>query len=284
MSRHFVIASLLLLTACDPTVPPELLYDLRVALTGVENHDEESRPFAGVDVILDGQRVASLVHHPALLDAEFTTPSSVRPSSLRGRLTLRAQTVCGDREIPLVLDVRPGADSDESVAEAMEEGRVVLWADVTPPPHESRPLFVDWGTGTPAPELRVGERRIEPGATESLLLSIGCEGVQPVKVGGEPIGTWFPTAEATFVSVESGCHRLRTVSYGHEAVAGGAGTVFSERVRSLTRAPSFFLEPAPASVSSRGQEEYYQELVRAECPAQAASGAATGAELATSAR
>ena len=160
----------------------------------------------------------------------------------------------------MVLDVTPPMDEDRSVAEQMKrEGALLLTAK----PFTARRflLLLDRGAGA----LEVGQARIAEASKVALFEKPGCGATAPVKVGGEVIGTWRASAPVTFISVPATCHTLTTVSYG-DAVAG-ASLIIHQRVRGLSRAPDFFLTPAPVSVAAKGGKvRALEELVSSACP------------------
>jgi hypothetical protein len=237
---------------CKPSMPAQIRY--RVVI-------RDADAVRGVAVMRQGQRVGAL---SAAGDVEFSTPSSVRPSTLG--LSLALPTPCGTRSVALDLPLTSDADSDRRIAEAMARERVVLLRGSLSASAGVGSSVVLLDRGADTREVRVGEAVITA-PTRATLFVGECGPSAPVRVGDEVIGTWHVGSAATFVSLEPVCHRLTTLGYG-DAVTG-LPVVFRQRVRALQQIPEHVLRAAPRSVRGGRYEgaRYVRELVRTECPA-----------------
>lgn len=264
------------LVGCDPEVPATIVYNLNIGapidargqptIPAVEwtRQQEWIRELKGWDVVARGQVVGKLEEANGYMRLEFERPSTDRPTMVADGLRLRADTPCGERTIPLTaLDIDADDDTDEHIAGL--EGRILLSVHLLLAGRPTLRAFVDWGQGSPR-EVRVGDVQLESGVSNQAVPTLGCQGPLTVQLGASALGTVPSDAPAFFVNLdEEVCHHWSDVMYG--GGRSGLQQWSGRAVRPLERAPDYFLEPAPDTITvSVGDPTSRVELVRAPCP------------------
>jgi len=235
MGTREYVGLLVVLLGCDPDVPNEVPYTLRIDLAG----SADGGPLYGWE-LRNGDQVLGTVSRIGRI--EFALPSTTRAKDMQ--LSLRRTTVCGEHEVPLPLEGAERASSDERIADLLErDGRMPLSAELLEPGVIPRPLFIDWNEQRG--ELRIGQQTLHPGLERAFALQGECGDSAAVTYEGEPIGRWSASDAATLISVDGTvCHELSAVGYG-TATGGALDQVFGQRVRALERALPF-QPPAPS--------------------------------------
>lgn len=220
-------------------------------------------------------------------------PISAAPGSLRAR----RKGACGESFAPIkVLDgqllharkandyrfsaefeQKKRADIDAMKPDVRHYWQIVVPIDWAEPPADTAApvvsIYVDDHGASPPPVITIGTLEVTRGDVFKTQ-ALGCSKSFDVKAGGTEIGKLevSPTTRAYLISTKPACYKERLITYSSGKERGtmpsstptvhGPGTVIP-----LIHVPSYFLKPAPGSISGGGTAVTSAEVVETPCPA-----------------
>jgi hypothetical protein len=288
---------IVVLIACgekDPPVPATWKFEITVMMPkdlqpeASRKARESLEKLKGWEVRVGG-KLAGNVLDPSGMRSQFEVPSTTPLASVTGGTAFVGKTPCGEWSIPIApppalaeyyaADIAKDPRSEQRVlARAGSSGKISLYTDFVPPEIKATPVYIDWGDATEP--VRIGELELRRGETTVLVPGKPeCGAEYPITVGGTAVGTWKAADAATFVSADAKlCHRENHKAYGQAGIGGTSVDYGAARVRTLQRAPDYFLKTAPEKVTTASGVNYAFriEIVRVPCAAAPAPGSAAG--------